>query len=123
MRKAFKFIDPKKVVTSVYDCRSAFVPDQSLSLRELMTQFGFLGAERMSEIINRGFDGDEDDDLLGVDVGALDYSEVHDRMLELMSSQKTTRAVHAEVEDVEAPASRVEDPEAPAAHIAASPSE
>ncbi len=123
MRKAFKFIDPKKVVTHVYDCRSAFVPDQSLSLRDLMTQFGFLGAERMSEIINRGFDGDEDDDLLGVDVGALDYSEVHDRMLDLMAAQKTTRAVHTEVEDVEAPASRVEGPEAQAEHTAAPPSE
>lgn len=100
MRKGFKFIKPEEVVTHVYDARSAFVPDQSLSLREMMLQFGFLGAERMQEVINRGFDGDEDEDLLGYDVGALDFSEVHDRMLDLMAIQSATRSIHAEPEPV-----------------------
>lgn len=103
MRKGFKFIDPNKVFTPVYDARSAFVPDQSISLRDMMLQFGFIGAERMQEVINRGFDGDEDDDLLGYDVGALDFAEVHDRMLDLMAVQNATRAIHAEPEPIKEP--------------------
>lgn len=78
----------------MYDAVSAFIPDQSLSLREMMMQFAYIGTEKLQEIVNRGFDGDEDDDIIGVDVGALDYSEVHDRMLDMMNDYNSARALH-----------------------------
>lgn len=51
-------------------------------------QFSYLGEDKLSEIVNRGFDGDEDDGLLGVDVSQLDFSEVHDRMVEMYDELK-----------------------------------
>lgn len=84
------------IYTHVYDPISATIPDQSLSLRDMMLQFAYIGTERLEDIVNRGYDGDEDDDeILGVDVGALDFAEVHDRMTELESSRQYRLAVHA----------------------------
>lgn len=94
MRKGFLSCSPQEACTHVYDAVSAFVPDQSLSLREMMMQFAYIGSDKLQEIVNRGYDGDEDDDLIGVDVGALDFSEVHDRMLDMMSDYNSARAVH-----------------------------
>lgn len=100
MRKAFRFIPWEDVVTPVYDAVSCAIPDQSLSLREMMMRFAYIGNERLSEIINRGYDGDEDDDLLGVDVSALDFAEVHDRIMELRGKDQTfARSAHAPVID------------------------
>lgn len=92
MRKGF-FIKPDDVLTPVHDKVSATIPDQSIGLRELMLKFAYIGNERLEDIINRGFDGDEDEDILGVDAGALDYAEVHDRLLDY-HRQSTARAVH-----------------------------
>lgn len=95
MRKGFKFIPIEVAQTKVYDAVSAFVPDQSLSLRQIMMQFAYIGNDKLQEIVNRGFDGDEDEDILGVDVGALDFAEVHDRMVDMLESQRNSaRAVH-----------------------------
>lgn len=94
MRKAFNFIPFEEVVTPVNDAVSAFIPDQALGLREMLMKFAYIGTERLEEIVNRGYDGDEDDDLLGVDVGALDYAEVHDRMVDMVA-QSTAKSVHA----------------------------
>lgn len=100
MRKAFKFITGSEVETPVIDSVSATIPDQTLSLRELLMKFSYIGTEKLEEIVNRGFDGDEDDDLLGVDVGSLDLAEVHDRILYLQAEQNNVRSVHVEpVED------------------------
>lgn len=99
MRKGFQFIPQEDVLTPVTDKVSAMIPDQSIGLRELMLKFAYIGNERLEDIVNRGFDGDEDDDLLGVDVGALDYSEVHDRIIEL-HDQSTARSVHADERSV-----------------------
>lgn len=96
MRKAFKFIKPEDVVTRVYDKVSATIPDQALSLRELMLRFSYLGEDRMQDVVNRGFDGDEDEDLLGFDVSSLDYAEVHDRILELKAKDRNARSLHVE---------------------------
>lgn len=85
MRKAFNFIPMEDVVTPVFDEVSMFVPDQSLSLRDIMTQFAYIGSDRMSEIVNCGFIGDEDDDdVTGEDINTLDFAEVHDRLLDFM---------------------------------------
>lgn len=112
MRKAFKFIKPEEVETPVYDNVGAFVPEQSLSLRQIMMQFAYIGNDKLQEIVNRGFDGDEDDDLLGVDVGALDFAEVHDRMVEMLGNKPAARVVH--VEPVSADAAPVVTDAAPA---------
>lgn len=85
MRKGFKFIDPADVVTPVIDGVSRFVPDMSLSLREIMDQFAYMGADRISEIINRGYIGDEDDDNDGTDPRTLDFAELHDRLFDKLS--------------------------------------
>lgn len=85
MRKGF-FINRDCVATKVSDHVGKFVPEQCLSLREMLMQFAYISGEKVEEIVNRGFDGDEDDDLLGVDVGALDFAEIHDRALYLQSS-------------------------------------
>lgn len=117
IRKAFQWIDPEKVLTKVTDHISATIPDQTIPLRDMILKFAYIGSERIEEIVNRGFDGDEDDDdILGVDVGALDYAEVHDRMHELIQARaNSARVVHAPepVEDVQP--SVVEDEAAPAA--------
>lgn len=107
MRKGFKFIPQKDVVTHVYDSVSAFVPDQSISLRDLLMRFAYIGTEKLEEIVNRGFDGDEDEDLIGVDVGALDFAEVHDRIIELRESQNPLRSVHVEPDSNESPPAQV----------------
>lgn len=100
MRKAFRFIPWEDVVTPVYDAVSCAIPDQSLSLREMMMRFAYIGNDRLSDIINRGYDGDEDEDLLGVDVSALDFAEVHDRIMDLRGKEQTfARSAHAPVID------------------------
>ena len=84
------------IYTHVYDAISATIPDQSLSLRQMIMQFAFIGNERLEELVNRGFDGDEDDDdILGVDIGSLDFAEIHDRMIELEEIRQYALAVHA----------------------------
>lgn len=84
MRKGFRFIDEKDVVTPVFDSVSKTVPDQALSMREMLMQFAYLDGRKLEEIVNRGFDGDEDDeDILGVDAGQLDFAEMHDRLIDL----------------------------------------
>lgn len=97
MRKAFKWIDPDKALTKVTDHISATIPDQTIPLRDMILKFAYIGSDRVEEIINRGFYGDEDDDdILGVDVGALDYAEIHDRMTELLDMRaNSARVVHA----------------------------
>jgi len=116
VRKAFDFMDPRQAETRVHDHVSATIPDQSLSLREMMMRFAYIGTERLEEIVNRGWDGDEDDDQIqGIDIGALDYAEVHDRVLDLLAEQRNTRAVHA------APAPSAEPVSKPAAEPAAEP--
>lgn len=96
MRKGFLSCPPESAETPVFDSVSAFVPDQSLSLRDMMLQFAYIGSERMEEILNRGFIGDEDDDNGGYMPGALDFAEIHDRLIqdaEVISS--AGRVVHA----------------------------
>lgn len=84
MRKGFKFISLDDAKTPVFDNVSKTVPDQSLSLRDMLLQFAYLDGRKLEEIVNRGFDGDEDDeDMLGVDAAALDFAELHDRLIEL----------------------------------------
>lgn len=85
MRKGF-FINRDCVATKVTDHVGKFVPEQCLSLREMLMQYAYISGEKVEEIVNRGFVGDEDDDLLGVDVGALDFAEIHDRALYLHKS-------------------------------------
>lgn len=103
MRKGFNNIPREDIVTPVFDKVSCTIPDQTLSLREMMLQFAYIGNDRLEDIINRGFDGDEDnDDILGVDAGALDYAEIHDRVLHLQEKQAFSRNLHqpATPEDV-----------------------
>lgn len=104
MRKGFSFISREDAVTPVRDHVSKTIPEQALGLRQMLMEFAYLGTEKLSEIVNRGYDGDEDDpNILGVDVGALDFAEVHDRWLDL-STPVTIPAepVEAPVESVEA---------------------
>lgn len=87
MRKGFKFIPYEEVVTHVYDAISKTIPDQSLGLRDMLMQFAYLDGRKLEEIVNRGYDGDEDDeDILGVDAGALDFAELHDRLIDLQAA-------------------------------------
>lgn len=86
MRKGFKFIEYNEVVTPVLDHVSKFVPDQSLSLEQIMAEFAYIGNDKISEIVNRGYDGDEDSDNLGVPANSLDFAELHDRYQAKMES-------------------------------------
>lgn len=92
MRKAFKFIPHEDVLTHVYDAVSKTIPDQTLGLRDMLLQFAYVGTDKLEEIVNRGFDGDEDSDLLGVDAGALDFAEIHDRMLSMTRAARPAAA-------------------------------
>lgn len=95
MRKGF-FIKPEDVATHVYDAVSKFVPDQSLPLREMLLQFSYLSGEKLAEIVNRGFDGDEDDEFLeGLDVFQLDFAEIHDRLMDLQPKERKKVLTHA----------------------------
>lgn len=98
VRKAFQFIEDVQACTKIFDHVSATIPDQSISLRQMMMEFAYIGDDRLRDILERGwYEDEDDDDIMGVDVGALDFAEVHDRALELMALQKNTRAVHAPV--------------------------
>ena len=91
MRKPFK-ITKEDRQTPVFNRVSKFVPEQALSLREMLEQFSYLSGEKVSEIVNRGFVGDEDDeDVLGVDAGALDFTEIHDRLIDRMNKSSLVR--------------------------------
>ena len=113
MRKAFKFIPHDDAVTHVYDAVSKTIPDQTLGLRDMLLQFAYIGTEKLSEIVNRGFDGDEDSDLLGVDAGSLDYAEIHDRMLSMSRPARPVSAAPAPTQPVE-PEDVPADEDAPA---------
>lgn len=113
VKKGF-FAIPEKVVTKVFNHVSKFVPDQALPLRDLLLQFSYLGEEKMAEIVNRGFDGDEDDGLLGVDVSQLDFSEVHDRMIDMRNSLRMSAPADAAPVDA-APADAAPADAAPSA--------
>lgn len=92
MRKGFRFIKPEDVVTPVFDRVSQFVPDQTISLRNMLLEFSYMSDEKVSEIVNRGFVGDEDDDdIIGVDASALDFTEIHDRMVDLINRESMRR--------------------------------
>lgn len=80
-KKGFRFY-PDKVATKVFNSVSLFVPDMSLSLPEIMSQFAFVGSERLSEIVNRGYDGDEDSEGDGTVLESLDFAEIHDRLID-----------------------------------------
>lgn len=112
MRKGF-FINKEDVFTKVTDHVGQFVPDQSISLRDMLLQFAYISGEKVEEIVNRGFDGDEDDDILGVDVGALDYAEIHDRALYLESAlaRPSVSAKEPEEEPAKEPAKEPEEPQ------------
>ena len=91
MRKPFK-ITKEDRQTPVFNRVSKFVPEQALSLREMLEQFSYMSGEKVSEIVNRGFVGDEDDDdVLGVDASALDFTEIHDRLIDRMNRASLVR--------------------------------
>ena len=96
MRKGLFSCPFEDACTKVYDHVSATIPDQSIGLKDLLVQFAYIGEERVRDIIERGFyDDEDDDDVLGYDVGALDFAEVHDRMIELQEKHQSALAVHA----------------------------
>lgn len=91
MRKPFK-ITKEERQTPVFNQVSMFVPEQALSLRRMLEEFSYLSGEKVSEIVNRGFIGDEDDDdVLGVDASALDFTEIHDRLIDRMNKDSLVR--------------------------------
>lgn len=98
MRKGL-FTDRERVLTPVFDRVSQFVPDQSLSLRELLMQFAYMSGEKVEEIVNRGFTGDEDEDILGYDASQLDFTEIHDRLIDQMNKASFVREPKKPVQD------------------------
>lgn len=102
-KKAFKFY-PDKVRTKVFNSVSLFVPDMSLSLPEIMSQFAFVGSERLSELVNRGYDGDEDSEGDGTVLESLDFAEIHDRLIDITPIVTTPQADDEDVsKDVTTP--------------------
>lgn len=99
VRKGLFAVPEEESVTKVFDHVSATIPDQTIPLRDMIMKFAYIGSERVEEIVNRGFYGDEDDDdILGVDVGALDFAEIHDRIRTLETAlQNRAKVVHAPV--------------------------
>lgn len=92
MRKAFNFIKREDVLTPVFDKVSKFIPEQAISLRQLLMEFSYMSDEKVSEIVNRGYFGDEDDDdIIGVDASAFDFTEIHDRMIDLINKESLRR--------------------------------
>lgn len=91
MRKGFKFISKQERETPVFNQISQTVPDQTISLRELLLQFSYISDEKVSEIVNKGYIGDEDEDVLGVDASCLDFTEIHDRLIDRMNKDSLVR--------------------------------
>lgn len=117
VRKGLFAVPEEESVTKVFDHVSATIPDQTIPLRDMIMKFAYIGSERVEEIVNRGFYGDEDDeDILGVDVGALDFAEIHDRIRTLETAlQNRAKIVHAPVVELPAEHPAVEQPsDAPA---------
>lgn len=100
-------------MTPVYDAVSMFVPDLSLSLPQIMAQFAYIGSERLSEVVNRGYNGDEDSDGDGTTLQDLDFAEVHDRLMDkFVQIQSQNVSESAETSEViDEPTESVEDEE------------
>lgn len=116
VRKGLFAVPEEETLTIVHDHVSATIPDQTISLRDMIMKFAYLGTDKVEEIVNRGFYGDEDDDdILGVDVGALDYAEIHDRIINLETAFANRRkVVHAPspVQEVDVPVESAESADA-----------
>lgn len=103
MRKPFK-ITKEDRQTPVFNRVSKFIPEQALSLRDMLEQFSFMSGERVSEIVNRGYIGDEDDDdVIGVDASALDFTEIHDRLIDRMNKSSLVREPRVKAEPEPSP--------------------
>lgn len=72
-----KFIDWDDVVTPVDDPVSMFVPDMSLSVRDIIARFAYVDQNTLLSQAMSGFDGDDDDDWSGFDdLSTMDIAEL-----------------------------------------------
>lgn len=110
IRKAFKFISKEEVTTPVNDPVGLFVPDQSLSIRDIIQKFAMTGdILGLQNAVDRGFDGtDEFDDegwsdLQGMDIAEL--QELRDRAQVILEDYARAR------QDVVKPKKATKEPE------------
>lgn len=77
-RKGFVSLEDSDVITPVHDAVGLFVPEQSLSIREIIAQFSLVGTPTNEEL-SRGFNGDDtfDDDGY-TDLNKLDIAELQE---------------------------------------------
>ena len=105
-----KFIDWDDVVTPVEDPVSMFVPDMSLSVRDIIARFAYVDQNTLLSQAMSGFDGDDDDDWSGFDdLSTMDIAELqalNERATSLLNDYAAAKG------DVSAPAK--ETPAAPA---------
>lgn len=96
IRRGFEFIDPAEVVTPVKDHVGLFVPDQSLSVRDIITRFAITGdVSALRQAVERGFDGDDDFDEDGfTDLASMDIAELQelsDRAAQILNDYRAAR--------------------------------
>lgn len=80
IRKGFAFISMEEVTTPVIDSVGLFVPDQSLSIRDIIQKFAITGdVLGLQNAVDRGFDGtDEFDDDGWSDLQSMDIAELQE---------------------------------------------
>lgn len=80
IRKGFEFISMEEVITPVIDSVGLFVPDQSLSIRDIIQKFAITGdVAGLQNAVDRGFDGtDEFDDDGWSDLQSMDIAELQE---------------------------------------------
>lgn len=95
-RKAFvRVITHDELVTPVRDSVGLFVPDQSLSIKEIITRFAVTGDVSALQRLNDGLDGDDrwDDDGM-TDLASMDIAEVQalaDRANQIIDDYRRAR--------------------------------
>lgn len=96
VRKAFQFITRDQVVTPVLDSVGLFIPDLSLSIRDIIQKFAITGdVAGLEQVVDRGFDGtDEFDDDGWTDLNGMDIAELQelrDRAAQILQDYERAR--------------------------------
>lgn len=114
-RGLVRFIDWDDVLTPVEDPVSLFVPEMSLSVRDIIARFAYVDQNTLLSQAMSGYDGDDDDNWDGFeDLASMDIAELqalNERATSLLNDYAAARG------DVPAPAK--ETPAAPVEDVKA----
>lgn len=75
IRKQFQPIERSTIVTQVIDHVGKFIPEMSLPVKDILSQFAYVDNVRLLDLMKQGYFGDETDDFETPDFASLDIAE------------------------------------------------